>query len=61
MDKKQAQEITNDVLMADALIKLKSLEILLINKGVFTEDEFKNKMKETTELITNSILSKIKA
>lgn len=58
MNKKQAQELTNDVLIADSLIRLKTLETLLISKGVFTEEEFKTQMKDITELITLTILQK---
>lgn len=60
MDKKKAEELTNDVLIADALIRLKTLETLLISKGIFTEIEFKNQMKDIAELISLAILQKSK-
>lgn len=58
MNEKKIQELTNDVLIADAMIRLKSLETLLISKGIFTEEEFKIQMKDITELITLTILQK---
>lgn len=58
MNIKNTQDLTNDVLMADVLIRLKSLETLLISKGVFTENEFKFQIKEITQLLSLSILEK---
>lgn len=58
MDKQHAQELTNDVLIADILIRIKTLETLLISKGVFTEIEFKNQMRDITELLSLTILQK---
>lgn len=58
MNKKLAQELTSDVLIADALIRIKALEILLISKGIFSVEEFNAQMKDVTELITLTILQK---
>jgi len=58
MDKKQAKELTNDVLIADVLIRLKAIETLLIAKNICTEEELKKQIKSVTELITLSILQK---
>lgn len=58
MDKQHAQELTNDILIADALIRLKTFETLLIAKGIFTEAEFKNQMKDIAELISLTILQR---
>ena len=58
MDKKDAQNLTNDVLIADALIRLKSLETLLISKGIFTQLEFNSQMKDIAELLSLTILQK---
>lgn len=56
MDKKEAEGLTNDILIADALLQLRSLENLLIAKGVFTSEEFQAEMKSVTRVITKSIL-----
>lgn len=58
MNKNQAQELTNDVLIADALIRIKSLEILLVTKGIFTAEEFNAQVKDVINLLTLTILQK---
>ena len=40
MSEKQNEDFTNDVLIADALLRLSTLENLLVEKGIFTRDEF---------------------
>jgi hypothetical protein len=56
MDKKEAEGLTNDILIADALLQLRSLTNLLIVKKVFTSEEFQAEMKTVTRVITKSIL-----
>lgn len=58
MNKKEAEEMTNDVLLAESLLKLKSLEKLLISKGVFTQEEFDKEMSVSVKNIAKSILQK---
>lgn len=58
MDKKHAQEITNDVLIADALIRIKALETLLISKGILTAAEFNAQCRDIAELLSLSILER---
>ncbi len=58
MNKKEATELTNDVLIADALIRLRALEVLLIAKGIFTQEEFTKEMESVANHITKSILQK---
>jgi TPP-dependent pyruvate/acetoin dehydrogenase alpha subunit len=58
MNKKQAEELTNDVLIADALLRLKTLENLLISKGIFTKEEFDTATSEIASKIAKSILQK---
>ena len=58
MNKKQAEEITNDVLMADALLRLKALESLLIAKGVFTQIEFDKEIHTIAAQIAKTILQR---
>lgn len=59
MDKKDAQAITNDILIADALVRIKTLENLLIAKGLFTRKEYNQEMEVVTKLLSESILSKV--
>lgn len=58
MNKKEAEELTNEVLLTDALLKLKTLEILLVSKGVFTQEEFDKEMNVAVKSIAKSILQK---
>ena len=56
--KKQSEELTNDVLIADALLRIKTLETLLINKGVFTKEEFQEELQRITTMVAKTILQK---
>jgi len=47
---------SNDMLIADALVQLISLERLLISKGVFTQEEFNTQMKFVMDHISKTIL-----
>lgn len=58
MNKKQAEELTNDVLIADALLRLKTMETLLISKGIFTLEEYNLAMNDIATKIAKSILQK---
>lgn len=40
MSTKQAEDLTNDMLLADALLRISTLENLLVEKGIFTREEF---------------------
>lgn len=60
MNKTDAKELTNDVLIADALLRLRTLEVLLIAKGVFTQEEFAQEMDTIASQIAKSILQKAK-
>lgn len=50
--------LANDLFIADALLRLKAIENLLIAKGVFTKDEFNNEMMVITRAVTKSLLEK---
>lgn len=58
MEKLEATELTNYVLIADALLRLKTLENLLLSKGIFTKEEFSQSMKDVSEIIVRAILEK---
>jgi hypothetical protein len=60
MDKKQSEQLTNDMLITDALLQLKALENLLIAKGIFTEEEFINEMSGIATKIAKTILQNAK-
>jgi len=55
MDKKE-ESITNDSLVADALIRIKTVENMLISKGLFTREEYNLEMREVVRTIAENIL-----
>lgn len=58
MEKKDAQQLTNDVLMADVLIRLKAIENLLLVKKVFTDLELHAEVRNIAEILSMTILQK---
>ena len=56
MNKKESTDLTNDMLVADILLRLRTLENILIKKGVFTKDEFQEEMEHLAKQIAKSIL-----
>jgi hypothetical protein len=56
--KNQTQQLTNDVLIADALLRIRVLELLLVQKGIVSELELQQVVQDLSEKITNSILQK---
>lgn len=58
MNKKEADQLTNDLLIADALLRLRALEKLLIAKGVFSAEEISEEIEQITAGIAKSILQK---
>jgi hypothetical protein len=57
MDKKQ-ETISTDSLAADALVRIKTVENMLIAKGIFTREEYNTEMKEVVRTIAKNILVK---
>ena len=56
MNKKQAEEMTSELMMADALLRITALEKILINKGIFTKEEFNDLIQEISAQIAKKIL-----
>jgi len=50
--------LSNDLLIADALLRLKAIENLLIAKGIFSRDEFNAEMTSITKVIAKALLEK---
>ncbi len=57
-DKKLKQELTNDVLMADVMLRVTAIEKLLIEKGVFTQEELTNSTEEIAKRVAKVVLEK---
>lgn len=58
MNKKEAEDLTTDVLLADAILRLSTLEDLLVAKGIFTKEEFNKATYEAAAKITKVILQR---
>lgn len=56
----KTEELNNDMLIADVLLRLKTLEDILVNKGIFTVEEYNESMSNVATLIAKSILEKAK-
>lgn len=54
MDKKD--KLNDQLTLTDALLRLKSLESLLIRKGIFTQAEYSAEMESVTRAIAKSFL-----
>jgi TPP-dependent pyruvate/acetoin dehydrogenase alpha subunit len=61
-DKKlDQQEITSDILITDAMLRITALEKLLIEKGVFTQAELTAATEEIAKKAAQRVLEKAKS
>jgi len=60
-DKKDKQELTNDIMMADVMLRITAIEKLLIEKGVFTQDELTASTEEIAKRVAKVVLEKAQA
>ncbi len=51
-------KINNDILIADILLRLKAIEMLLVNKNIFTQEEVNNQTSILTDQFTKGVLQK---
>jgi len=58
MNREQAEQLTNDTLIADLLIRVKSLENMLIRKNIISGTELQEEMSGILDVLTMSILEK---
>lgn len=54
----QENELTTEMMIADILLRLKSLENLLIAKGVFAKEEYFKEMEDVANQISKALLEK---
>jgi len=59
-DNKKA-ELTTDVLMADVMLRVTAMEKLLIEKGVFTQEELAVSTEEIAKRVAKVVLEKAQA
>lgn len=55
------QEITNDILMADVMLRVTAIEKLLIEKGIFTQEELSQSTEEIAKRVAKVVLEKAQA
>lgn len=61
-DKKtNVDDLTSDVLLADAMLRLTALEKVLIEKGIITKDELKTMTDILVEKITKVVMDRVKS
>lgn len=56
--KKELESFKDELAMADALLRLTTIERLLIKKGVFSSEEYQETMQELSAQIAKEILKK---
>lgn len=61
MSKKIEFEMSQDVLLADALLRLTALENVLIQKGLITRDELNQVASGLVEKITKVVIDKVQS
>lgn len=61
MSNKIEEEFREEILLADALLRLSVIEKLLINKGILTKEEFLEETSKISSQITQILLEKINA
>jgi TPP-dependent pyruvate/acetoin dehydrogenase alpha subunit len=61
-DKKDGKkELTNDILMADVMLRVTAIEKLLIEKGIFTQTELTATTEEIAKRVAKVVLEKAQA
>lgn len=60
-EKNKKQEVTNDVLMADLMLRITAMEKLLIEKSVFTQAELIATTEEIAKKVAKIVLEKAQA
>lgn len=52
------KDTTNDVLVADAILRLQAMQNIFIKKGIFTEEDLKTEINLVSSTILKAILEK---
>ena len=60
-DEKKKPEITNDILMADIMLRVTTMEKLLIDKGIISKEEFLSVMEEIAKSVSKIVIDKANA
>ncbi len=54
------QDLTTEMMIADILLRLKSMENIFISKGIFTEQEYLKEMELVAQQISRALLEQSK-
>lgn len=60
-DKNDKKELTSDIMMADIMLRVTAIEKLLIEKGIFTQDELNSTTEEIAKRVAKVVLEKAQA
>lgn len=59
-DNKGNKDITSEVMLADLMLRVTSLESILVTKGIFTKEEFSAVNEEIAKKVAKIVLEKTK-
>lgn len=61
-DKKiDPENLTSDILIADALVRLTALEKLLLQKNIITQEEYSQMVDELVEKVSKAVMARAQA
>jgi TPP-dependent pyruvate/acetoin dehydrogenase alpha subunit len=60
-DEKKKPEITNDILLADIMLRITTMEKILIDKGIIGKEEFLVTMEEIAKSVSKVVIDRAKA
>lgn len=61
-DKKiDPENLTSDILIADALVRLTALEKLLLQKNIITQEEYSQTVDELVEKVSKAVMARAQA
>lgn len=52
------KKLENEFTIADALLRIKAMENILISKGIFTQEEFSKEVFKVSAVVMKEILTK---
>lgn len=61
MNNKENNELNASILLTHAIIRISSLEKVLLDKGLFTLEELEKINEETTAKVSQSVMDNIKS
>lgn len=59
MNNKNTDDLNNQLILTDALLRITVIEKLLISKGIITKEEFTKEISELSSKITSALLKNV--